>query len=195
MLLSGIFIGLHKLIVRLCYWRQHLHNSLGRSWVDAYLVSLSILTSVSWFWKVTSYRRRKRNANPVKNLSDYSGNLPAWCCWCNSGTQLGGVTSQYMIGFKAHTMGWNPQPLLLGWPATWDYISLSKTKYHCFSKVVVLNLWVMPPVGAHIRYPAYQIFTLWFIAVAKLQLWSSKKNNFVAALGRLRITTLKEYSN
>lgn len=30
---------------------------------------------------------------------------------------LGGITSQYMIGFKAHTMSWNPHPMLLGWPA------------------------------------------------------------------------------
>ena len=29
--------------------------------------------------------------------------------------------------------------------------------------------------GSHIRHPAYQIFTLWFISVAKLQLWSSNE--------------------
>ena len=29
--------------------------------------------------------------------------------------------------------------------------------------------------GSHIRYPVYQIFTLWFIIVARFQLWSSNK--------------------
>ena len=46
-------------------------------------------------------------------------------------------------------------------------------------KATVLNLWVDPLRGWHIRYPAYQIFTLWFVTVAKLQLWSSNKDNFM----------------
>jgi hypothetical protein len=37
-------------------------------------------------------------------------------------------------------------------------------------KAVVLNLWVKTPMGSHIRYPAYQLFTLWFITAAELQL-------------------------
>ena len=37
--------------------------------------------------------------------------------------------------------------------------------------------------GIYIRYPAYRIFTLWFIAVAKLQLWRSNKNNVTAVGG------------
>ena len=46
------------------------------------------------------------------------------------------------------------------------------------SRAEVLNLWVTTPLGnqmtlsqgSHIRYPAYQIFTLGFITVAKSQL-------------------------
>jgi hypothetical protein len=36
--------------------------------------------------------------------------------------------------------------------------------------------------GSHIRYPAHQIFILWFTTVAKLQLWSSNENNFMVVL-------------
>lgn len=38
-------------------------------------------------------------------------------------------------------------------------------------KAVVLILWLLTPV----RWPAYQIFTSWFVTVAKLQVWSSNK--------------------
>ena len=74
---------------------------------------------------------------------------------------------------------------------------------------VVLSRWVTTPLGiggtvsqgSHIRYPAYQIFTLQSITVAKLQLGSSNKNNFMvevtttwgrtaAASGRLRTIAL-----
>jgi hypothetical protein len=56
--------------------------------------------------------------------------------------------------------------------------------------------------GLYIRHSAYQIFTLLLITVAKLQLWSSNKNNFMAeghhnmrhcierSLGRLRTSGL-----
>ena len=43
------------------------------------------------------------------------------------------------------------------------------------SETVVLSLWVMTPLGTRNRYPAYQTFTLWFITVAKVWLWKSKK--------------------
>lgn len=33
-------------------------------------------------------------------------------------------------------------------------------------------------IGSHITYPAYQVFALWFITVAKPHLWSINKNNF-----------------
>jgi hypothetical protein len=38
----------------------------------------------------------------------------------------------------------------------------------------VPNLWVVTSLGL-----AYQTFTLWFITAAKLQLWSSNKNNLM----------------
>lgn len=44
----------------------------------------------------------------------------------------------------------------------------------CFSTYELWHLW-----GTHIRYPAYQLFTLRFITVAKLQLWSSNKITMV----------------
>ena len=45
-------------------------------------------------------------------------------------------------------------------------------------RVVVLSLWVMTPLvrwGSHSWYSTYQIFTLKFITVTKLQLWSSSE--------------------
>ena len=40
-----------------------------------------------------------------------------------------------------------------------------------------------PLWGFHIRYSTYQTFTFWFLKVAKLQLWSSNKNNFMVGVG------------
>ena len=45
--------------------------------------------------------------------------------------------------------------------------------------------------GLHIRYSVYQIFTLWFITVAKLQLWSSNENAFMVGGHYKRGTVLK----
>jgi hypothetical protein len=56
---------------------------------------------------------------------------------------------------------------------------LSRSKLHIFSsqnphlRALVLNLWVTT------RVPKHQRFTLQFITVAKLQLWSSSKNNLM----------------
>lgn len=38
------------------------------------------------------------------------------------------------------------------------------------SRLVVLNLWVKPPLGSHIGYPVYQIFVLLSLLVEKLEL-------------------------
>ena len=46
---------------------------------------------------------------------------------------------------------------------------------HPRTVTVVLNLWVMTPWSSYVRDPAYQIFSLQFITVATLQLWSSDK--------------------
>jgi hypothetical protein len=51
------------------------------------------------------------------------------------------------------------------------------------NSLLVLNLWITTPLGmkqphsqgSHIRYPAYQMFILQFITVAKLQLWNGYK--------------------
>jgi hypothetical protein len=42
--------------------------------------------------------------------------------YCNNGTKLVRVINQYLMGFKAHSMRWNPTPTLPEWPITWDYI-------------------------------------------------------------------------
>jgi hypothetical protein len=63
---------------------------------------------------------------------------------------------------------------------------------------VVLNLWVTTSMGvkqlfsqrSSIRYPACQIFTLQSITVAKLQLWSSSKNNLELGVTTTRGTVL-----
>ena len=56
---------------------------------------------------------------------------------------------------------------------------------------VVLNLWVVTPLGV-----TYQIFTLRFITVAKLQLPQPEESyKRVAALGRLRRTVVEEASS
>ena len=39
--------------------------------------------------------------------------------------------------------------------------------------------WTALSYKMHIRCPSYQLVTPWFITGAKLQLWSSKKNNFM----------------
>lgn len=52
---------------------------------------------------------------------------------------------------------------------------------------VVLNLWAVTPLGSHIRYSAYCIFTLQVITAEKLQLLSSNTIIFC-----LRITTTWE---
>ena len=49
----------------------------------------------------------------------------------------------------------------------------------CLPKSVLLNLYHEPFVGSCIRCPIHHIFTLYFISVAKWQLWSSNKNNFM----------------
>lgn len=41
--------------------------------------------------------------------------------------------------------------------------------------------WIKWPQGLHIRCTEYQIFILWFIPIAKLQLLSINKNNFMVA--------------
>ena len=46
------------------------------------------------------------------------------------------------------------------------------------SKAVVLKLSVTTSLGLHVRYPPFQIFTLGFITVIKLQLRSINKTNF-----------------
>ena len=45
-----------------------------------------------------------------------------------------------------------------------------------------------------LQYPTYQTFTLWFITVAKLKLWSSKKNNFMVGVTTPRGTVLKSHN-
>ena len=58
------------------------------------------------------------------------------------------------------------------------------------SKTEVLNPWVMGPQGTEwpfaggcLRPSAYQIFTSWFMTVAKLQFWSKNENNFIVCRG------------
>ena len=44
---------------------------------------------------------------------------------------------------------------------------------------MVFHLWVSTSLGSYVRYPAYQLFTLQFMTVAKLQFWNRKENNFL----------------
>ena len=37
-------------------------------------------------------------------------------CWCNSGTKVVGATNHYLIGIKAHSVRWNLDLTLPGWP-------------------------------------------------------------------------------
>ena len=62
------------------------------------------------------------------------------------------------LGMSIHFLTWS-----------WCLVTVS------WSRVVVLKLRATIPLGSQSRYPAYQIFTLWFITVAKLQLWSSNE--------------------
>lgn len=49
-----------------------------------------------------------------------------------------------------------------------------------WSREVALNLWVMTlSQRSHLTHPTYQIFTLQFMVVAKLQLRSSSENHFM----------------
>lgn len=77
-------------------------------------------------------------------------------------------------------------------------------KTGCWFRAVVLNTWVMTPLGTDDPFTGgtYQIFTLWFITVTKLQLWSSIENNFTVghhhntrdtALRTLRTTALEAF--
>jgi hypothetical protein len=52
--------------------------------------------------------------------------------------------------------------------------------------------WNNPCHRGCLRPPSYQIFTLWFITAAKLQLWSSNENNFIIRSHNMR--KLKGYS-
>ena len=51
--------------------------------------------------------------------------------------------------------------------------------------------WTILSQWLHVRYPSYHIFTLWFMTVAKLQLQSSNKNNFMVGVPT---TVLKGHS-
>ena len=67
------------------------------------------------------------------------------------------------------------------------YCNLSqKEKFLCFSRTVVLKLWVMTPWGSHIR--------LWFITVSKLQLWRSNEIMLWLGVSITRGTVLKGHS-
>lgn len=59
------------------------------------------------------------------------------------------------------------------------------------SKAVVLKLSVTTSLGLHVRYPPFQIFTLGFITVIKLQLRSINKTNFMAGVITTCRTVLK----
>lgn len=50
------------------------------------------------------------------------------------------------------------------------------------SKAVVLKLSVTTSLGLHVKYLPYQIFTLGFITVIKLQLRSSNETNFMVGV-------------
>ena len=56
-----------------------------------------------------------------------------------------------------------------------SYVVLSN-RSHLLSKAEAFNLWVMTPLGSHIRYPVYQICKLQLITVAKLQFEVSIKS-------------------
>jgi hypothetical protein len=65
------------------------------------------------------YQRRNVNTNSLI----YKNDLVARYSGRNS-TKLVGVTSQYLIWDKAHSMIWNPCPKPLEWPRMLEYIGL-----------------------------------------------------------------------
>lgn len=70
-------------------------------------------------------------------------------------------------------------------------------QFRIVAHLVVLCSSVSQPGGRHNRDPGYQIFTLGFVTVAKLQLRSWQLDHFMVgvstALGRLRHTALKQF--
>ena len=61
------------------------------------------------------YQTRNINAKPVTNPAMYNA---CKISKFNGGTNLVGVTSQYLICLMAHSMRWNPYLTLLGRPRT-----------------------------------------------------------------------------
>lgn len=59
------------------------------------------------------------------------------------------------------------------------------------SKAVVLKLSVTTSLGLHVRYLPYQIFTVGFITVIKLQLRNINKTNFIVGVITTCRTVLK----
>jgi hypothetical protein len=75
--------------------------------------------------------------------------------------------------FKVAVLG--PPLLEAGMPEGSSGSCLWCSKRALLSRALVLNLWLETPLG----WATYQIFTFWFMIVAKLQLWSSNQNNFI----------------
>ena len=72
----------------------------------------------------------------------------------------------------------------------------SQAHFPGHTRPVVFNLWVWTLTRGHISdNPACQIFTLWFITLAKLQLWSSNKIILWLGVTTLWGTVLKGCSN
>jgi len=75
------------------------------------------------------------------------------------------------------------------WLSTMTGWDLSDWLKQHFSHLSTCGL--QPLCGSHIRYPAFQIFTLQFITVVKLQLWSSNEIIFWLKVTRTWRTVLK----
>lgn len=61
----------------------------------------------------------------------------------------------------------------------WGVVSTIVGSFHLFQWFSNYESW--PLWGLHIRYPAYHIFSLWFIT-AEFQLWSSIENNLMVGV-------------
>ena len=121
-----------------------------------------------------------------------SSTPPSYKMWCESGSRKD-TTPVYgccMCRATWRTMCWPYATICEMW-------SFATSLGNC-SRAVFLNLWGQDPWGGWITFSKglpkntrKQILTLWFIIVAKLQLWSSNKMIFWLGITINRGTILK----
>lgn len=94
------------LLLRTTQTTHYTWRSQVCAYIEPSLLCASIIGTNQYF---VCYQRRNINIKPGTNLLIYKDILTAGP-WCNGATGIVGVSNQYLISLKAHSMRWNPQP-------------------------------------------------------------------------------------